>query len=122
MTATTRRGNALHVIVPYRWEGTWAFDDERVGLSKEPFVCGIPGMIDRVVGEIPNAEAGFRLLFSASPFPGCTRKLTWLREEYEGSWYRSEELGAEGWLCPALLKYSEQAPAELYAKAEAVVR
>jgi hypothetical protein len=27
-------------------------------------------------------------------------------------------LGIEGWLCPALFKYFDKAPAELYAKAE----
>ena len=38
--------NAIHVIVPYRHASTWVFDDPRVGLSQEPFVSGIPEMID----------------------------------------------------------------------------
>ena len=38
--------NAMLVIFPYRYEGTWVFDDERVGLEREPFVSGIPEMID----------------------------------------------------------------------------
>ena len=39
--------NAIMVIAPY-WDngtGTWVFDDETVGLVKEPFVEGIPQMI-----------------------------------------------------------------------------
>lgn len=37
--------NAMLVIFPYRYHSTWVFDDERVGLAKEPFVSGIPPMI-----------------------------------------------------------------------------
>jgi hypothetical protein len=62
--------NAIHVIVPYRHASTWVFDDPRVGLSQEPFVSGIPEMIDTIVEKIPNAEKGFRLLFASAPFPG----------------------------------------------------
>ena len=94
------------------------FDDERVGLVQEPFVSGIPEMIDDVVRQIPNADRGFRLLFSARPFPGHTIKLVWRRGEDGGNWYWSERHQSEGWLCPALLKYFDQPPAEIYAKAE----
>jgi hypothetical protein len=48
--------NAIHVIVPYRHASTWVFDDLRVGLSQEPFVFGIPEMIDTIVANIPNEE------------------------------------------------------------------
>ena len=33
--------NAIFVIKPYKWNGMWVFDDERVGLDKEPFVAPI---------------------------------------------------------------------------------
>jgi len=33
--------NSLMVIVPYKYEGLWVFDDAAVGLSKEPFIAGI---------------------------------------------------------------------------------
>jgi len=36
-----------------------------------------------------------------------------------GNWYGSEDSPMEGWLCPALFRYFEKAPAELYVKAEA---
>jgi hypothetical protein len=35
-----------------------------------------------------------------------------------GNWYFCEQLGFEGWLCPALFKYFDKAPPELYGKAE----
>ena len=110
--------NALSVIVPYRFEGMWVFDDPAVGLSREPFVAGIDTMIDRLVASIPNTEKGFRLIFSPTPFPGYTAKLEWRREEHGGNWYFSPQFGIEGWLCPALFKYFDKAPLELYARAE----
>lgn len=59
--------NSILVIFPYRYQGTWVFDDERVGLVQEPFIEGMPEMIDIFVQDIPNAAQGFKLLFSATP-------------------------------------------------------
>lgn len=110
--------NQLRVLRPYRAHGTWVFDDERVGLVQEPFVLGVPEMIDRLIEQagLAGAEAGFRLLFSAAPFPGAT-PFRHVRDESGGAWYRDEE-GREGWLCPAMLHYFDAPPPELYAKAE----
>lgn len=110
--------NSLMVIAPYRHAGTWVFDDPAAGLRQEPFVAGIPEMIDDLVREIPDAESGFRLLFSSQPLPGYTHKLVWRRGDATENWYFSEELRNEGWLCPALFKYFRQAPKEIYVKAE----
>jgi hypothetical protein len=113
--------NALFVIAPYKYEGMWAFDDPAVGLSREPFIAGIDTMIDRAVATIPRAEAGFRAIFSAGPFPGWQFKLEWRREESGGNWYYSKEFKTEGWLCPALLRYFPDAPPEIYVKVEAKI-
>jgi hypothetical protein len=110
--------NQIMVIKPYWYADTWVFDDEAVGLDKEPFVCGIPQMIDFLVRDIPNARDGVRMLFSAQPFPGFQEKLTWVREEMSGNIYWSDTLQAEGWLCPALFKYFDKAPEVIYVKAE----
>ena len=113
--------NALMVIKPYWHSGTWVFDDDAVGLVREPFVAGVPEMIDHLVRAIPNARAGFRLLFSGAPFPGYQASFTRVREgEFGGTWYRSDEPPMEGWLCPALFKYFEEAPPIIYVKAEAI--
>ena len=55
--------NSLFVIAPYWDSGTWVFDDERVGLVREPFVLGVPDMIDHLVRDIPDAREGFRMIF-----------------------------------------------------------
>ena len=40
----------LHLRHPsLQWNGMWVFDDERVGLDKEPFVAGADTMIDTAV-------------------------------------------------------------------------
>jgi hypothetical protein len=61
-----------------------------------------------------------KCLFSSAPFPGYQVKLEKVRAEYEGTWYRWTDNNAEGWLCPALFLYYPEAPALLYAKAEAL--
>jgi hypothetical protein len=116
-----RPSNSIMVIAPYRYAGAWVFDDAAVGLRKEPFVAGIPEMIDAMVKDIPDAQKGFRLLFSTQPFPGHTHKLIWRRKDNSGNWYYCEQYDKEGWLCPALFKYYREAPREIYIKAEAKV-
>ena len=110
--------NSLLVIVPYWYEGTWVFDDPAVGLQREPFVSGVPEMIDNLVSNIPDARKGFRLTFSADPFPGFQKELKWVRGELGGNWYLTEDPPMEGWLCPALFLYFERAPARIYVKTE----
>jgi len=117
-TQTVSGVNSLFVIAPYKYEGMWVFDDPSVGLSKEPFIAGIDTMIDKVVASIPDADKGFRAIFSATPFPGADFKLEWRREESGGNWYYSDQFKMEGWLCPALLKYFPSAPREIYVKVE----
>ncbi len=75
-------------------------------------------MMDKLVANIADATNGFRLLFSATPFPGYTAKLEWQREEFSGNWYYGGQFEMEGWLCPALFKYFRQAPLEIFVKAE----
>ncbi|MBM4002573.1 MAG: hypothetical protein FJ295_04685 [Planctomycetes bacterium] len=108
----------MRVIKPYWHHGTWVFDDPIADLVQEPFVSGVPEMIDDLVADMPDARQGFRMLFSAAPFPGYQRKLVWVREEMGGNWYRADQPPNEGWLCPALFRYFETAPPELFVKAE----
>ena len=110
--------NSLFVLQPYRHQNAWVFDDDKVGLVAEPFVFGIDTMIDRMTAGIPDAAQGFRLIFSTARFPGAAVELQWQREEADGNWYYSPTYDFEGWLCPALFKYFEEAPETLFAKAE----
>ena len=98
----------------------WVFDDQRVGLDKEPFVAGADTMIDTVVRlkAIPNAEDGFLMVFSAQPFPDADFELDWLRPDgnvYQGRFeIEGQTQEMEGWLCPALNLYYPEAPKKLY--------
>jgi hypothetical protein len=76
--------NSILVIHPYKHQGVWVLDDERVGLVREPFVAG--------------AEHEFH----------------WQLEESGGNGYDSPEFGPEGWLSPALLRYLAPAPQRLF--------
>jgi hypothetical protein len=108
--------NSIVAIHPYKAGGLWVFDDPAVGLTQEPFVSGADAIIDRLVEKIPDADSGFTILFSAEPFPGFNVEFEWRREEMSGNWYYCAALQMEGWLCPALLKYFDAAPARMYAQ------
>ena len=111
--------NAINVIQPYKYLTMWVFDDEKVGLVQEPFVSGADEIIEKMVENIPDAENGFILLFSSSPFPGYQAEFEWRREDQDGNWYYFKEFDMEGWLCPALFKYFESAPQNIYVQFKA---
>ena len=108
--------NSIIAIHPYKHEGVWVFDDPKVGLIQEAFVAGADNIIERMVAGLNRPEAGFTLIFSASPFPGHQAIFEWRRSEMGGNWYYNAQLDAEGWLCPALFKYFAEAPQRIYAQ------
>jgi hypothetical protein len=110
--------NALFIIAPYFKHGTWVFTDEHRNLVEEPFVAGVPEIITEMVADIPNAKAGFRLTFSAAPFPGCELVVTRGEPEAGGYWYHVQNSDKKGWLCPALFTFFPEAPKKLYARAD----
>lgn len=110
--------NALMQIFAYRTAGGWSFDDDAFGLVAEPFVAGIPEMID-VLAAQAGAEDRIVLTFSPTPFPGDVIRLDRTSEGFGGNWYRWEERGMLGWLCPALLHYFKTAPDAIYIAASA---
>ena len=113
--------NSILVIAPYRYNGTWVFDDENVGLVREPFVEGVPQIIDYLVCDTSNADSGFRMTFSDTAFPSYTHSIEWVREESGGNWYHlTGDVEMDGWLCPALFQYFPTAPAVLYLRAEGI--
>jgi hypothetical protein len=106
--------NVLHVIHPYKHQGQWVFDDERVGLVREPFVAGADIALERMVQGIPDADRGVTAIFAAQPFPGYQYELQYRRPEHGGAWYYSPQLDMEGWLCSALLLYFPEPPQRIY--------
>ncbi len=57
------RTNTLNVIFPVRRYGFWIFDDPSVGLVAEPFVMGMPEILEDLVKDLAGAEDGFALFF-----------------------------------------------------------
>jgi hypothetical protein len=112
-------GNSLLVIEPYRAGKQWRFDEPLLHLKGEPFVQGVPEMIDKMVAGIPGSDKSVRMIFSQRPFPGAQFRLDWRREEDAGNWYYNEDYKMEGWLCPALFKFFPRAPMHIYVRAEA---
>jgi hypothetical protein len=68
---------SIRVIFPYRKNGAWMFDGDAVGLKQEPFVMGIPEMIESVIAQIKGTDEGSALYFSENPFPSFQVKLDW---------------------------------------------
>ena len=122
--------NSIMVIRPYRHLGTWVFDDPDVGLVREPFVAGVPEILDKLLrakGLLEQADKdGFRLTFSAVAFPGCDIFAEWVRAEAGGNWYLVRsfaglgESDSEGWLCPAMFKYFQEVPKKLFIRVDLI--
>lgn len=112
--------NDILLIFPFKFKGTWVFNDASTGLFREPFVQGIPEIIDHMTRDIADAKDGFKLLFSSDIFPGSTGlKKVDRPDAGNGAWYYHPETDITGWLCPALFRYfPDKAPDQLYAKAE----
>ena len=83
--------NSIMVLKPYKWEGMWVFDDKKTGLVREPFVAGVPEILEALLEQhgipVKEAEKGFRLIFSAIPFPGHQLSARRVGEEGGGTWY-----------------------------------
>jgi hypothetical protein len=109
------KSNSIRAIVPYRWNGLWVFDDKETGLVREAFVSGA----DLLCEQLCHGENSFTLLFSDIPFPGYQMHLTLKHRCGVGHTYQT--LGQEAWLCPALLLYFKEAPANIYARSVPIV-
>lgn len=108
--------NSIFSIKPYKYEGTWVFDDERVGLVKEPFLMGIPEMIDEVLLNRKITTEAFTVFFSSTGFPEADLVLEKQEEESGGTWYLNKSNESRGWLCPALFLYYKIAPKQIFVK------
>ena len=114
--------NSILVLRPYAIGPNWAFDDAAAGLKREALIAGVPEILNELSKSIPKAREGFLLTFSAEEFPTAQLKLTRVRLENGGAWYRTDTPGfpvLEGWLCPAIFKYFAAPPEHLYVRADA---
>lgn len=102
----------------YKFNGTWCFTDVQRELVHEPFVLGIPEIINTVLkeNELYEEDKNYRVLFAEQEFPQCHGALTQTREEFNGAWY--EWNNQEGWLCPATLAFFDYFPDNIYFRFE----
>jgi len=109
--------NQINVISPYRWNGMWVFDDESKDLDKEPFVAGADTLLSYLTGG--EAETCI-IIFSKDEFPDYDLVVNKVKEGVGGGtdyFFESDDgYTHDLWLCPALLKYFEDAPEKIYFK------
>jgi hypothetical protein len=107
--------NSIFTISPYRLGGALVFDDPAVDLRAEPFVAGADTALDLLAERVLGSRRDrFTVVFSADWFPGSQAAMQRLHPEGGGTWYRFEDAGIDGWLCPALFKYFAVAPERIY--------
>jgi hypothetical protein len=110
--------NAMLCIEIYKFNGTWCFTDKDRELLHEPFVLGIPEIINKALEDQNMYEdnKNYRILFAAREFPACHGVLMRQNEEMGGAWYSCN--AQTGWLCPATLKFFDDFPESIYFKLE----
>lgn len=109
-----KTGNQINVIYPYKTKGGWSFDDAEVGLKGEPFVAGIPEIINSIVGR----RRKFVAYISKAKIPNFTGHLRRDKNSEEAGWYLLQGTKMRGWLCPATLKYFKGYPDSIYFRIE----
>lgn len=113
--------NVMNIIFPYRHNDIWFFDDKSKGLKGEPFVLGIPKMID-IVLELQGIRTDLAIFtFSRNNFPNSHGYLQKGYEDSGGCWYgvgscKFGNIDETGWLCPATLLYFKDFPERIYFK------
>jgi len=113
--------NSIMIIHPYWKHNTWCFTDPNTGLVDEPFVAGADTAISMLVdskGGMVDAEKGIDIMFSDGQFPGYDIVADHIEEYGSGNNYSTIINGEYQllWLCPALLKYMNPAPKQIYVK------
>jgi len=101
--------NTVNLLSLYRTPyGVWCFDDEDLGIYKEPFV----GEINDICDILADGGDKFSVFISHSPIHEFTIRLN-KREELGVGMYQvnrediTEWEDITGWLCPCLLNYFE---------------
>lgn len=109
----------IKVLMPYKWNTIWVFDDKETGLVREAFVAGADDVMDDLSKDFKKPEKGFVLMFSHEPFPGATHSFTKKRTQGKvGTNYNWDRRNKNVWLCPALFQYFPEAPKRIFAMAK----
>lgn len=108
-----------------RWDGaTWIYSDVDHDVVDEPFVAGVPDLIDALrerAGMNPNTLDAFRLAFACALFPHAHR-VEIEHEEMGGVWVRLKPDHLRGWCCPHIHDYLRPLPSHVCANAQEIRR
>jgi len=104
MNSSSKNPNHVKVTV-FRLGDFWVFDDPFFKVENEPFVSGMPAMINVALTLLTNSSNHkmFDLEISTEPSeiqPDNDIVLTKSHEEEEGCWYWWNQAILEGWLSP----------------------
>ena len=119
------RTNSIYTLDAYRDNGMWVFDDDAVGLVKEPFVAGADIVFDHMAERhLDGTRDRVSVAFSTTPIPDYDVSATITGADgYNGHYYKvtkfvgdDDMVGFPFWLCPALLLYYTNAPQDIYIK------
>ena len=135
----------IQTLYPY-WSKelrTWCFDDDKKNIVAEPFLWGMPEIIDTcieymgldVIAMKEYGRLGMKMDFTDAPYafvgvPDETNliyygKLHRIGLFQQGCWYRfAEDIGERfmyGWLCSKLYEYFKSAPLFIYFKATCLI-
>lgn len=103
----------------YDHAGVWSYDDHAHGVVRKPVTVDGDGFLDRLVADIHNAGAGFRLRLEIAPPGASTVKRLLVVRSGDHLEYTCEEWKMAVTFAPALECRFETPPAELYVSAAA---
>ena len=114
MNLKDKTKNQINVLHIFKENGVWMFNDEEIGLFKEPFVSSMGDIIEMFV----DGRDKFKAFISHSPIHQGTLILQRIEDGMDGLYriYDNDPSSVIGWLCPALLKYFEYYPKFIYVK------
>lgn len=104
----------LHELEVYPTGCGWAFDDPRREIVREPFVEGMPQIIDLLIEESSFPRALFTLGICDQLYSGAQISLTYDRSEAGGAWYTCPQYDLSGWFSHRLYDYYDAPPQTLY--------
>ncbi len=121
------RNKWIHIVY-LRWhkkDKCWVFDIPFAGIIDEPFVDGMPELIEhhlkRVKGKLEHAKKyGVCVLFTEAKLKpaefadGIYAKLARREEDNGGCWYWDAQAKKHGWLCPNLYQYFTSPPKQIH--------
>lgn len=112
--------NVIQILELRRVASTWVFDDRSKGIKNEPFVAGVPTVIDQILLRKQITDSSVMALFSGEDFPGTDVALEFEKLDKNGAWYQLN--GMRGWFCPCFWNYFDKKdpPKKLYISLERV--